>query len=84
MITVNNCPGEFYLLFNSEDTLVGTITNYWQWLDVRVQIKKEAVFGYYIKDKAGTVAKIDRKGSCQWEILDPYDNVSDLLMNLID
>lgn len=48
-------------LYDPEGNLVGTLDNYFSFLDVRVQIKNRQVEGYTIQ-RNGTIAKIDKDG----------------------
>jgi len=74
---------EYYDLYDAHGDLVDRIWNYQQWLDVRVQIKENKDVGYYIVDKNGVQARIDSKGKWEFDKLDPYSVINNLLMRLI-
>lgn len=84
MVKINQQPVEVYALFDSEDNIVGQITNYWQWLDVRMQIKSNSLDGYYIVNNNGDRCKINSEGGYDWRSFDPYENISDMLDILLD
>ncbi len=83
MIKINQQPIEEYTLFDPEDNIVGQITNYWQWLDVRMQVKSNSLSGYYIINSNGDKCRINSEGEYDWRVFEPYEDIPDTLLDLL-
>lgn len=84
MINFPDIHEEWYEFYDPHGNYIDRIEDYIQWLEIRVQIREKKLKGYYIIDKRGVKARIDSKGSCEWDILNPFSIVSDLLDKLFD
>lgn len=58
MIKINKITETTCKLYNPEDECIGVISTGLELADVRIQIKEEAVEGYYVTWKEGTIESV--------------------------
>jgi hypothetical protein len=69
-------------LYDPMGNEVGTIHGYLEFLDVRVQIRKHQLCGYYINWESHTI-NIDPHGECDCYPVGFYDQAIDLILQLV-
>ena len=81
-ITINNVLDPVCDLYNPEDKYIGTIRNATSMLNVRVQIKKLKLEGYYVVFKEEKI-HIDINGNMESYPKGFYDSLIDFLSELV-
>ena len=82
-VQINNITDVPCLLYNPENVLVGTITDHLQFCDVRLQIKRRNLEGYYVMFN-GQKILIKPNGEPETWPLDFFDMLDNLLSKLYD
>lgn len=83
MIKINEIVEPVSKLYDKDDKLVGEITSLLQLDDIRIQIKKEKVSGYYVIWNDQKI-RIDKFGYLEDWPRGFYDNMDKQLDELID
>lgn len=81
MIQINKITPPTLDIYTPNDELLGTVNEY-EFLDIRVQIKKAQIFGYYLIFKNKKV-RIDRNGELEEYPLGLLDTMSGFYCELI-
>lgn len=81
MIQVNKITPQVVEHFDPDNNSLGFL-NYEEHLDLRVQIKKEQIFGYYLvfNDKK---IRLDLNGECEDYPIGLYETITNYLFQLI-
>ena len=81
MIQINKITPTTLDIYNPDGELIGAVNEY-EFLDIRVQIKKEQIFGYYLIFK-GQKVKIDKNGELEEYPIGLLDTMSGYYCELI-
>ena len=81
MIKINKIEPPIVDVYNPNDELIGTVNEY-ELLDIRVQIKKAQVFGYYLIFK-GIKVRVDKNGELEKYPKGLLDTMTGFYMELI-
>ena len=81
MIKFNKIDPPTLEVYTPNNELIGVVNEY-EFLDIRVQIKKAQVFGYYIIFK-GEKVRIDRNGELESYPIGLLDTMTNYYMDLL-
>lgn len=81
MIKINRIKPPTLDIYEPSGKLLGTVNEY-EFLDIRVQIKKEQIFGYYLIFN-GEKVQIDKNGELEEYPLGLLDTMSGFYFELI-
>lgn len=81
MIKINRITPPTLDIYKPSGKLLGTVNEY-EFLDIRVQIKKEQIFGYYLIFN-GEKVQIDKNGELEEYPLGLLDTMSGFYFELI-